>query len=60
MGQGGQDLGLAKSPDWTGPGRVVGSSADHMYVQLREQKAVDKILETAEISEVDVTAKKSE
>lgn len=32
----------------------------NMYVQLREQKAVDKILETAEISEVDVTAKKPE
>ncbi len=32
----------------------------NMYVQMREQKAVDKILETAEISEVDVTAKKAE
>lgn len=32
----------------------------NMYVQMREQKAVDKILETAEVSEVDITSKKSE
>lgn len=32
----------------------------NMYVQLREQKAVDKILETAEVSDVDVMSKKDE
>ena len=30
-----------------------------LYVQMREQKAVDKILETAEIEEVDVKAEKA-
>lgn len=32
----------------------------NLYVQMREQKAVDKILETAEISDVDVTAQKKD
>jgi FKBP-type peptidyl-prolyl cis-trans isomerase (trigger factor) len=32
----------------------------NMYVQMREQKAVDKILETAEVSEVDVMGQKKE
>jgi trigger factor len=30
----------------------------NMYVQMREQKAVDKILESAEITDVDVTSQK--
>jgi trigger factor len=32
----------------------------NMYVQMREQKAVDKILESAEVSEVDVMGQKKE
>jgi trigger factor len=36
------------------------SSLLSMYVQMREQKAVDKILETAKITEVDVEAMKAE
>lgn len=32
----------------------------NMYVQLREQKAVDRILETAEVTDVDVMSKKDE
>ncbi|HWB54049.1 MAG TPA: trigger factor [Tepidisphaeraceae bacterium] len=31
-------------------------SLQNLYIQMREQKALDKILETAEIEEVDVTA----
>lgn len=31
-----------------------------MYVQMREQKAVDKILETSKVEDVDVDAMKSE
>src|SRR5207249_5967546 len=30
----------------------------NLYVQMREQKAIDKILESAEIEEVEVTAEK--
>src|SRR5687768_11100811 len=32
----------------------------NLYIQLREQKAVDKILETAEIEDVDVVAEKKQ
>src|SRR5688500_1663023 len=32
----------------------------NLYVQLREQKAIDKILETAEIEDVDVVAEKKQ
>jgi trigger factor len=31
-------------------------SLSSLYVQMREQKALDKILESAQIEEVDVTA----
>jgi trigger factor len=33
-------------------------SLQNLYIQMREQKAIDKILETAEIEEVDVAATK--
>ncbi|MBA2440220.1 MAG: hypothetical protein H0V50_06050 [Thermoleophilaceae bacterium] len=35
-------------------------SLANLYVQLREQKAIDKILETAEVDEVDVKAAEGE
>jgi len=32
----------------------------NLYIQMREQKAVDKIIETAQIEEVDVVAEKAQ